>query len=167
MITIPLYEPSEIAKEQLDLSIDFITEIREWCEQASSTFDHVDRSHKYFGEHQDALYFHDEVSIAIDNATGYRPTHYWMQFYAWNDHMSVHAHRDEGNQIVRSGILFLDDIGVTTFICDPGPDLRENTIIASEPGMVVTFPRDMLHYVIPHCVIGKMRYTLPFNCVVK
>ena len=164
MISIPLHPPSEILQKQLDLPID---EIREWCEEASTTFKSTDHAFKYFGENQDALYFHDEVSTAIYNATGYLPKHYWMQFYSWDDHMTAHTHRDEQERICRAGVLFLDNIGSTTFICDKGPNQRECKMIESVPGLVVTFPRDMLHYVVPHCVIGKMRYTLPFNCIEK
>jgi len=159
---IVLHPSSEIVSKRLDLPID---EIREWCEQASSTFESTDHGHQYFADHQNDLYFHDEVSNAVEKATGYRPKHFWMQFYEWKDHMTAHTHRDEHNNIIRCGILFLDDIGATTFICDKGPKERECKIIPSEPGLVVTFPRDMLHYVVPHCVIGKMRYTLPFNCI--
>ena len=164
MISIPLHPSSEIVSKHVDIPTD---EIREWCEQASTIFESTNHSHHYFGDHQEDLYFHDEVSSAIDSATGYRPTHFWMQFYEWKDHMTAHTHRDTGNQIVRCGILYLDNIGATTFICDKGPGQREELTIPSEAGLVVTFPPDMLHYVVPHCVIGKMRYTLPFNCIEK
>ena len=139
-----------------------LLEIREWIETVRDTFQDVDVSFKWATNNQDKIPYKDYIKTHIYEHTNLDADHIWFQYYKWDE--CFHAHNHAHINTKRCGLLFLDEIGETCFICDKGKSTRPIKQIPSKAGKIATFPPEMYHYVMPHCQIDQIRLTIPFNC---
>ncbi len=142
---------------------ELLYDLQEWTEQVHLTFPDNDTAFHYFGKlwtkdlqdtlrHLIAPYLWENAEII--------PHHIWFHTYGPKDKMDAHHHIG----CDKSGILYLNEVGSTTFIAHV-PKHRPVVDIKSKPGRIVTFPSNMLHYVTPHMEEDKVRYVIAFNQV--
>lgn len=166
MKTITLHHLETLNSYTSILDDDRIEEMREWAGEICNTFENTDEAYYWMMNNQKKFPFKDDLIERIKKLTNnkFERVQFWIQFYHWYDFFHPHSHDDGKTNLC--GIIFLDDVGKTHFICNTGKERPVETV-SSSSGKMVTFPVDMLHYVMPHCDQGKMRYTLCFNSIIK
>ena len=160
-MTLPSVKSLQIV--QTKLSQNNMDELCEWIEEMRHSFESNDHSYDWFTRNPDRLPLRHEIRHAVETASAYTADHIWMQCYNYLDVMHIHNHSNEVTD--RSGILFLDNIGQTSFLVDKGHDRAPVKHIASSPGKLITFPPNVYHYVMSHNEPNAFRHTIAFNTV--
>jgi hypothetical protein len=89
---------------------------------------------------------------------------YWTAIYKSFGWHNLHNHNYGITDTINySGILYLSDIGSTTFFSDSPTSFESSVNIQSQTGKIIFFPAKLPHVYEPTLVEANERFVVPFN----
>lgn len=148
-----------ISYHKLNFSVDEIAEIKVFCEKFAKITNQNTTFFNVKNNKNDSIFLniHKKINSIIEHDL--RLDKLWIQWY--DDKTGFNAHR-HGRTDKQCGIIYLDDIGGTHFVCDD----CDGGMLHFEKSSVnkcVMFPSWLIHYVFPHQEENKIRYIIAFN----
>ena len=93
---------------------------------------------------------------------------YWTAIYLKNGYHQLHNHKDNIlDNCNYSGIIYLSDLGGTTFYSVSPTSFESRFFLKSEMGKIIIFPSLLPHAVEPTHNEENKRYVVAFNCEIR
>lgn len=100
--------------------------------------------------------------------TSFNVTSYWIAVYLKSGFHGLHNHNTTITEHENySGIIYLTDIGCTTFYSTSPSSFDKMYTSNSEMGKIIIFPSTLPHAVEPTYHEENKRYVIAFNCEMK
>lgn len=93
---------------------------------------------------------------------------YWTAIYLKTGYHGLHTHKNNIlDKCNYSGIIYLSDLGGTTFYSPSLTSFESNFVSKSEMGKILIFPSNVPHAVNATLVEENKRYIVSFNCEIR
>lgn len=112
--------------------------------------------------------FDDIKSIFTQWNSSFEVINYWTAVYIKNGHHGLHNHSNGVlDRCNYSGIIYLSDLGETTFFSTSPSSFESTFVFKSKMGKVLIFPSTLPHMVHPTLNGENSRYVVAFNCEIR